>query len=159
MNRSRRADFFVDGEVQGALLLRVILYWMFCLLSISLMLICSEAYMGPPRRFIDLISDMYYRYGPALSASLLLLPVVLLDVIRVSNRFVGPVSRLRQGLADVADGRPAQPLNFRDSDFWCDLANNFNRAAARVAREASERSDATEEMPEPLVQGQSSTAS
>ena len=98
-----------------------------------------QSHSGPPQRFIDLVTELYYRYGPALSASLMLLPVVLLDVIRVSNRFVGPVKRLRQGLADVADGRPAQPLNFRDSDFWCDLANNFNRAAARVAAGAVAR--------------------
>ena len=57
--------------------------------------------------------------------------------------------RLRQGLRDVADGRPAQPLNFRDDDFCGDLASDFNRAVARVAREASERSSPTEEMPQP----------
>lgn len=148
MNRCRRSIFLIDREVQGALLLRIVLYWMFCLLSISLMLICWNAYVGPSRRFIDLISDLYFRYGPVLGASLLLLPIVAMDLLRISNRFVGPVQRLRKGLHDVAEGRPAQPLNFRDDDFWREMANDFNRAAARLAHEKSERSTPTEEMPE-----------
>jgi len=130
-------------------MLRIMLYWLFCLLSISLMLICWSAYVGPSRRFIDLISDLYFRYGPALSASLMLLPIVMMDVLRMSNRFVGPVLRLRKGLREVAEGRPAQPLNFRDDDFWREMATDFNRAAAHVARAAAERSAATEEMTGP----------
>jgi hypothetical protein len=154
MNNCRRSIFFIDREVQGALMLRVMLYWMFCLLSISLMLICWNAYTGPSRRFIELATELYHRYGPALSASLMLLPIVMMDVLRMSNRFVGPVLRLRRGLRDVAEGRPAQPLNFRDDDFWRDMANDFNRAAAHVARATAERSAATEEMSQPVAEAE-----
>ena len=148
MNQSRRSLIFIDREVQGALMFRATFYWFFCLLTITLMLICWNAYHGPSRRFMELFADLYYRYAPALAASLLLLPVVLVDVIRVSNRFVGPMVRLKGALQDMADGRPAQPVNFRDNDFWRDLATDFNRAAARVARDSVDRSSATEEMPE-----------
>jgi hypothetical protein len=148
VNQSRRSLIFIDREVQGALMFRATFYWFFCLLTITLMLICWNAYHGPSRRFMDLFADLYYRYAPALAASLLLLPVVLVDVIRLSNRFVGPMVRLKGALQDMADGRPAQPVNFRDNDFWRDLATDFNRAAARVARDSVDRSSATEEMPE-----------
>jgi hypothetical protein len=146
MNQNRRAFLLVDREVQGALLLRATIYWAFCLISISLMVLCWSAYLGPPRRFVDLMTDLYFRYGPAMAASLILLPIVLLDVIRTSNRFVGPVVRLRAGLRELAENRPAQPLNFRDDDFWRDMATDFNKAAARCAREAMELSRPTEEM-------------
>jgi hypothetical protein len=146
MNQNRRAFLFVDREVQGALLLRATIYWAFCLISISLMLLCWSAYSGPPRRFIDLTTELYFRYGPAMAASLILLPIVLMDVIRTSNRFVGPVVRLRSALRELAENRPAQPLNFRDDDFWRDMATDFNKAAARCAREAMELSRPTEEM-------------
>ena len=146
MNQNRRAFLLVDREVQGTLLLRAAIYWAFCLISISLMLLCWSAYSGPPRRFIDLTTDLYFRYGPAMAASLILLPIVLLDVIRTSNRFVGPVVRLRAALRELAENRPAQPLNFRDDDFWRDMATDFNKAAARCAREAMELSRPTEEM-------------
>lgn len=134
MNRCRRTRFFIDREVQGSLLLRTAVYWLFCLLSVTLMLICWEAYHGPPRRFVDLASEQFFRYGPALVASIVLLPVVLMDVLRLSNRFVGPVTRLRTALNTLAGGQPAKPLNFRDDDFWRDLATDFNQVAARVAR-------------------------
>lgn len=146
MNRSRRAYIFVDREVQGALMLRAAIYWLFCLISISLMLLCWNAFSGPPRRFIDLATDLYFRYAPAMFASVILLPIVLIDVLRMSNRFVGPVVRLRTALKELAEGRPAQPLNFRDDDFWRDMATDFNRAAARSARDAMELSRPTEEM-------------
>src|SRR5438045_9481186 len=105
MSRVRRTSFLIDREVQGSLMLRVILYWCFCILTISLMLICLRVYQGPKRPFVELVADLYYRFGPALGASLILLPIVVLDVARMSNRFVGPISRLRQGLQASAEGR------------------------------------------------------
>jgi hypothetical protein len=153
MNRCRRSVFLVDRDVQGALMFRVACYWLFCLLGIVLMVICWNVYTGPPRRFAELAVDLYHRYGPALGASLILLPIVVMDVLRVSNRFVGPVVRLRQGLQELAEGRPTQPLNFRDQDFWRELASDFNKAAARVAHGNTERSRPTEEMPQNVCAG------
>jgi hypothetical protein len=134
MNRCRRATIFIDREVQGSLLLRTALYWLFCLLSVALLLICWAAYTGPSQRFVDLATDVLYRYGPALVASLLLLPIVMMDVLRVSNRFVGPIVRLRTALKKLASGQQATPLNFRDDDFWRELAADFNQVSARLAR-------------------------
>ena len=158
MNGNRRV-IFVDREVQGALLIRAALYWLFCLVSISLMVACWSAFNGPPRRFVDVATDVYLRFGPAFAASLILLPVVLLDVLRVSNRFVGPIVRLRAGLKELAENRPAQPINFRDDDFWRDIATNFNKAAARCAREAMELSKPTEEMSAEEVEHATSASS
>jgi hypothetical protein len=134
MNHCRRTTFFIDREVQGSLMLRTASYWLFCLLSVALMLICWSAYNGPPRRFVDLATECLHRYGPGLVASLVLLPIVLMDVLRLSNRFVGPVMRLRNALRTLAGGQPAKPLNFRDDDFWRELANDFNQVASRLAR-------------------------
>jgi hypothetical protein len=147
MNRNRRTIFLVDREVQGSLMLRVASYWLFCLLSISLMVLCWNVYTGPPQRFITLAADLYHRYAPALVASLILLPIVMMDVLRMSNRFVGPVVRLRMAMRELAEGRPAQPLSFRDNDFWRDMATDFNQAAARIVHGATERSRPTEAMP------------
>jgi hypothetical protein len=134
MNHCRRTTFFIDREVQGSLLLRTAVYWLFCLLSVCLMLICWSAYNGPPRRFVDLATECFFRYAPGLVASLVLLPIVMIDVLRLSNRFVGPVMRLRGALKSLAGGQPAKPLNFRDDDFWRELAADFNQVAARLAR-------------------------
>jgi hypothetical protein len=139
----------VDKAVQGNLMLRVILYWLFCVLSMSLLLLCWEAFHASGRGLVELLKNHSLRYGPAISVSLLLMPIVMFDVLRMSNRFLRPVAKLKQCLTDVADGRPAQPLNFRDDKFWAELAATFNKAAARISRDASERYSPTEEMPQP----------
>jgi hypothetical protein len=132
MNTCRRSIFFIDRKVQGALVVRTAIYWFFCLFSVSLMLICWSAYMGPPKRFIDLVMDLYHRYGPALIASLILLPIAAMDVVRLSNRFVGPVLRMRTALTELAAGKAIVPLNFRDDDYWRDMAGSLNEVADRL---------------------------
>ena len=46
-----RKQIFVDAKVQGALVLRVALYWVFCLLTVALMLLCWRILTGPARLF------------------------------------------------------------------------------------------------------------
>lgn len=131
MSVSRRRQMLCDREVQGALMLRVVMYWLFCLLTVTLMLVCWSVVSGPPRRFSVLVADLYHRYAPALAASLLVLPIVMIDVLRLSNRFVGPIKRLREGMAALAEGAEVSPMQFRDRDFWKQLAELFNSIAAK----------------------------
>lgn len=135
MNHCRRSIFFIDSKVQGALAARTAIYWMFCLFSVTLMVICWEAYTGPSKRFVDLVTEIVHRYGPGLIASLILLPIAMMDVVRLSNRFVGPVLRLRGALKELAAGRAVTPLHFRDDDFWRDAADDLNTVAARLDSE------------------------
>jgi hypothetical protein len=144
VNNCRRGIFYIDRTVQGALLARTAIYWMFWLFSVSLMLICWSAFTGPKTRFVELVAELFDRYGPALLASLLLLPIVMMDVLRLSNRFVGPVSRLRAGLKDLAQGKLVRPLNFRDDDYWRELAVDFNEVAARVNEASKAQTEVVE---------------
>jgi hypothetical protein len=127
-----RKRFFVDPKVQGTLVGRVLLYWATCLISIALMLLCWEILTGPARIFYTHFSDMWYFYGPAAIASLLLLPLVVMDVIRLSNRFVGPLLRLRRSMRALAHGEDVDPIEFRDTDFWKEFADEFNAIRARL---------------------------
>jgi hypothetical protein len=38
------------------------------------------------------------------------------------------VYRLRRALREAAEGNVARPLQFRDDDFWREVADDFNRA-------------------------------
>ena len=78
------------------------------------------------------LSEMSAQFTPAVIASLALLPVVIFDCIRLSNRFAGPIYRLRRVMRQVALGRPAQPVRFRDGDFWDAVSADFNALLARV---------------------------
>jgi len=149
--KTLRKKLFVDPKVQGALISRVILYWFFCLLTITLMLLCWRIVTGPARPFYTHFNDMWFFYGPAAVASLILLPLVVVDVVRLSNRFVGPLLRLRRSLRALAQGDDVEPLEFRGGDFWREFADEFNAVLARTKKLHGDTAAPKEETPEELV--------
>lgn len=136
-----RKQLFVDPKVQGALVIRAVVYWVACLVTISLMLLCWRIITGPARPLFLHFDDMWFFYGPAIIASLLLLPMVIADIIRVSNRFAGPMLRLRRSMRALARGEHVAPIEFRDGDFWQDFAEEFNQVVVRVQGAESVRAD------------------
>ncbi len=133
-----RKSLFVDSKIQGALIVRVVMYWVYCLITIALMLLCWRIITGPARLFYTHFSDMWFFYGPAAIASFLLLPLVIVDVIRLSNRFVGPLLRLRRSMQALARGEEVEPIEFRENDFWRDFADDFNAVRARILKLSAE---------------------
>ena len=73
-----------------------------------------------------------------------LLPVFVMDTIKLSHRFAGPIFSLRREMREVADGKPPQKLQFRQGDFWHDLADDYNAMIARLAPEEPTKSRRTE---------------
>jgi len=127
-----RKHLFVDPKVQGALATRAVLYWFLCLLTVTLMLLCWQMITGPARLFYTHLDTIWHYYGPALVASTILLPLVVIDVFRVSSRFVGPILRLRRSLRALGRGERVDTIEFRDGDFWQEFADEFNVVAERV---------------------------
>ena len=133
VNRMRKR-LFVHPKAQGALVVRVLLYWIVCLITITLMLLCWSV-LRTPRMFYTHLDDMWFHYGPAMVASFLLLPMVVVDIIRLSNRFAGPLLRLRRSMRALARGEHVKPIHFREGDFWQEFADEFNALLARVQGE------------------------
>ena len=73
---------------------------------------------------------------------------MMYDIIRLSNKFVGPMYRLKANMRALAEGHRVEPIRFRDGDFWHDFAKEFNALAARVqpSRESAEENE-TESQP------------
>jgi hypothetical protein len=147
--KALRKHFFVDRKVQGALIARVVMYWVVCLITIALMLLCWDIITGPARMFYLHFDDMWFFYGPAAIASFLLLPLVIVDIIRFSNRFVGPLLRLRRSMRALARGEYVEPIEFRGNDFWYDFADEFNAIRARILQLSAENEPKIEDE-EPL---------
>ena len=129
-----RKHLFVDYKVQGALINRVLIYWIMCLATLTLMILCWRIITGPARMFYTHFDDMWFQFGPAVIGSLLLLPLVVYDIVRLSNRFVGPLLRLRRSLRALARGEEVPPLEFREGDFWKEIAQEFNAIADRMQK-------------------------
>ncbi|MFN5709871.1 MAG: hypothetical protein ACK48X_17590, partial [Planctomycetota bacterium] len=60
------------------------------------------------------------------------------DIIRFSNRFAGPMVRLRRFMKELGEVGDAPPLKFRDDDFWSELAKDFNLCRERIIRQKLE---------------------
>lgn len=127
-----RRRLFVDPQVQGHLAWRVCLYWLSCLLTVVFMVFCYRIVTGPVRPFFWHFNELATYLGPAVVASLVLLPLVVMDVIRLSHRFVGPLVRLRRSLRALARGESIEPLRFRNGDFWQEFADELNAVAERL---------------------------
>jgi hypothetical protein len=102
-----------------------------------LMLLCWRLVTGPSRLFYRHFDDMWFYYGPALIVSTLILPFVVMDIIRLSNRFAGPMVRLRRAMRALARGEHVAPIKFRENDFWQPFAEEFNAVVARVQGDTS----------------------
>ncbi len=126
-----RKRLFVDPKVQGALLVRAVAYWCFYVLVIVELLLCWNIAVGPEGSFFSQfrMDQIWQQHGIVLIASLLVLPVVLYDVLRVSNRFVGPIYRMRRTLRSLAAGEYVGKLQFRKGDYRLELADEINAVA------------------------------
>lgn len=71
------------------------------------------------------------QYGPLVLTSLVLVPLIMFDVVAISNRFVGPLFRMRRSMRALAAGQEVEPIYFREKDFWQDVAQEFNLVLGR----------------------------
>ena len=146
--KPKRSQLYVDARFQGTLLLRVAGYWLLAALAVVLMLFGGRSLFSAANLSAAPASDARATYAPALLALLTLLPIVLMDVLKLTNRVVGPILRLRTALRALACGEKVDPVRFRDGDFWQEFADEFNTVAAQLnhLREVSPRQEAPEEL-------------
>lgn len=123
----RRSTRLTDMEVQGMLLRRSIAHWLSFIGVIGLSLAFWNYRLDfPDASFREIVSNCVLRFLPALILAPPLVLFYLWDTTRLSNRFTGPVRRLRRALRDVSQGRNAPSLKFRKNDYWQELAIHFN---------------------------------
>jgi len=139
----RRRQLFVNRSLQGRLLAQVVVYWFYCLLSIALFAACWITFMKQPASSAELFWELWASCGPALAGSILLLPLVLLDCLRISNRFAGPIVRIHEVLQQLAEGKPSGPVQLRDKDYWQELAQSINQIVQRGVKSGSSQPDVT----------------
>jgi hypothetical protein len=126
-NRHRRKSV-ADREIQYALGKRLALHWaMFIAFTICLSLFITLVQAIPEQSFSDAFTTGLIRQIPILISTIVLVPLFLRDALRVSNRFAGPMVRLRKSIQGLANGEKIPPLVFRQNDYWMESATEFNR--------------------------------
>ncbi|MCG8448619.1 MAG: hypothetical protein MI725_03440 [Pirellulales bacterium] len=138
MLQTDRKKKFVDSQVQGKLVRRLVLHWLTFFMAGSVLAFCLQVLTNPFLSIGEQFQQMWWTHGPFLLVMLFLLPVFVLDTIRLSHRFAGPIYRLRQTIHNIACGDPPPRLKFRDFDFWQGLAEDFNRMVDRLKSQDTE---------------------
>lgn len=122
-----RQQLLIDEKVQGALLRRAGFYSLACALYFIVILIFAE-FMS--RQDVSLVEAIFGCFTEAiywLPGLLLMVPLIAYDMLKQSNRFAGPMFRLRREMQRLIAGESEQPLNFRDDDYWTEMADEFNQ--------------------------------
>lgn len=140
-NKRTRAIYFIDNEVQTGLLRRLAMYWFASILFITLPLAFIKMATQPNVFFLDHVADVFYVHWPLLGMLVLFLPMAMNDAIKYSNRFAGPVYRMRTELKKFDLGEPVPRIKLREHDYWHDLAEGINRVTARLNELESQLAD------------------
>jgi len=146
-SRPQRRQKFIDSKVQGALARRIIFHWLVFIAVASVTALLLQVLSDPFRPAGEHVDNLWYTHGPFLIVMVFLLPVFVIDTIKISHRFAGPIFSLRRTMREVADGQPPRELKFRDGDFWHELANDYNAMIARLASGTKEKSSTEQDTP------------
>jgi hypothetical protein len=130
----QRRQRFIDRPIQGALIVRAILFWALTLLTQVLLMIFLAVLFSSPDGFYANLGELAWYLKLTAYGSLLVLPMILFDLVRLSHRWVGPIYRLRSALQALGRGDQVPPIRFREGDYWQELAGDFNVIAAELTR-------------------------
>lgn len=141
-SQTKRRRTLVDPEVQGGILRKVAFHWVLFFVCNTLALtIWIRLFEQPDAEWGQTISETIRRFLPFFVITIALIPAFVWDTMKMTNRFAGPILRLRNALCEANAGRVVPPLKFRSGDYWQEIANDFNRLMERHAELANRCED------------------
>jgi hypothetical protein len=127
MSKYQRSRILVDPKVQWAIAGRIVGHWLLflvCLVSVGGMVRVMAS--AGAQSFGESWKAALIAQVPILGVMFFMLPVFLRDTLKMSNRFAGPMYRLRTSLSALSEHGTTRPIKFRDGDFWQEAAGDFN---------------------------------
>ena len=140
--RFKRKQNFVDSSVQGALLRRIFFHWCTFFFVALIAIVLMQTLLGDPAKTVA--DRLKFELGEFIFIGMILLalfPAFMLDTIRFSNRFVGPIVRLRRHIRELGSQKNTEHCTFRENDFWSEFAVEYNCVADLVKSQQEEIAD------------------
>lgn len=128
----RRSRLFVDAQLQGAIVKRVVLHWLAFLAIGTFVAIVVRVLTNPTVSLAQQWGEMTSAFGPFLVTMLALLPVFVIDTVKLTNRFAGPFVRFRTHLRALVEDEHPGPIRFRDGDYWRDTESCLNSLLSEI---------------------------
>jgi hypothetical protein len=134
MAKNKRRKLLVDRSTQWAIVRQSLVHWFYhSLLTVLFLLVLTVLFGGGLRPWGETWQALCPLAISVYVSMLLLLPIFIRDSFKLSNRFAGPIYRIRSTLRDVTDGKPYTPIELRKGDFWSELAQELNAAVETLA--------------------------
>ena len=135
---ARRSRTLVDPEVQGGIVRKIAFHWgIFVVCNTLALVIWMRLFEQPDAGWAVAFFDTLKRFLPFFVITMALVPAFCWDTLKLTNRFAGPIMRLRNALGDARAGRHVDPLHFRGNDFWSSLADDFNAVVVPESNDAT----------------------
>ncbi|WP_044300352.1 hypothetical protein [Rhodopirellula sallentina] len=125
-SRPIRQQLLVEQDVQVSLIFRAVLYGAACMTYFTVIQFFTQAMHHPgilmSEIFLSLTDEAIY-WVPGF---LVLGPLMVYDMLRITNRVAGPIYSMRREMRAIASGADGRGLKFRNDDYWDSLATEFN---------------------------------
>ncbi len=142
--KAARKRNFVDQQVQGALVRKLVIYWLACLYAIFCVLAGVPFLIGVlvfgSYDILQILGETWIKFWPVACAGMLILPFVMFDMVRNTNKFAGPIFRIRREIETLLAGHDIAPVKLRKGDYWHELADDFNDLADELMKTRNELS-------------------
>jgi len=138
---SQRKKEFVSRPLQGRLMMQIGLYWVlyhvflwhaifvFRYAEVRLASGGSSAPFSLPELYGQFVRDYY----PIIICALITLPIVVVDMMKMTHRIAGPLVRFRRTLRDLSEGKQVPPLKLRKGDLLMEFQDEFNEYLMRLS--------------------------
>ncbi|REJ79763.1 MAG: hypothetical protein DWQ45_05480 [Planctomycetota bacterium] len=134
-DRPKRTKTFVNARIQGRIIARIAGYWALyhVVLWHGLFIYryaqhrADVANGGATMPFRDLYHQFTADYSPVIFCALLILPIFMIDFVRMTHRIAGPLVRFRSVLAELMDGKRVKRFELRKGDLLTEFEEDFNR--------------------------------
>lgn len=121
-----RRHLFVDPNVQTELLRRLAIYAVAATVYFVTIVVIEQIMLHRDRAVSDILKSTLDQSIFWLPGLLMLGPLMMYDLLKVTNRFAGPMYSLRCEMRRLVDGKSRRPVRFRKSDHWNEMAISFN---------------------------------
>ena len=128
MTTIKRNLYYVEPSIRPNIVRRILFYWSSCVLFSTLPLIIGTTLAKTDRLFYEHLGVLATQYWPLYLMLFGVLPFAIKDALRVTNRTLGPLVRLRAELRRFRDHGVFHPVHCRQDDFLRDLIEEINEA-------------------------------
>ncbi|MEM6979192.1 MAG: hypothetical protein AAF539_05940 [Planctomycetota bacterium] len=118
--------------MQTSLIGRSALYVAACLVYFITVEYFAQYRLHPGVTPLELITTLSIEAIFWLPGLVALMPLMIIDMLRQTNRVAGPVFSLRRQMRHLADNKPSRTLSFRGNDYWVSMAEDFNALRAEL---------------------------